>query len=645
MTRVSDSPKIYYRAVAAKKSDPLGENYKQIVGNMGKNIGVGYLHREGDKWLIRPAKRTPAGGAYCKVKGLKARGRTELHPDVMGVHGLIPLDDPNYRVQYHNVVIVDDPKEQRTGCWVKVRSPKSGERPSGVLVCTGNMAESGEGKQGKVSTNRRNFVFVYEASPSEHAIQIDPQAIIDYRDGLTPFQKEAPFDPSYGCLVEGRPVFYVKPRSNEKVRYFGHAPFSRIAATLTEHGQTRAVTPADFVPPDLRDNSEYCDFAEAMFGLADSNHIDNSQGGDGSRSYAGRVNVTDAWLSENRGDVFEEEITPPILASPKPTTFQHYLEQPKGVNTNSQNLYHYDSDPTKVRIRGHKLYWRQRMTSQQYRTSHQQDASPNSTQHTRLRAIKPGVKFSFRVTFENLTGVELGALAWVLKIGAEDHHPNARHMLGLGKPFGMGVVRLDSRFVVINRRERYSHLFSNGYWADATKARNIDEHIRQFEVLMEQQLGNAYQARMKELLIMLEARELSLQFTYMSIEPNEFKDRPVLPWPSEVVSSAEKGGSVAVTAVTREARPSGDKKRQKVEKEIQVGDEIQGVVFDNPSSRDLWFITKPDFTGGTEYEAYIPQQHIKTQRKEGETVKAKISQILNTNPITLICEQIDTKKR
>lgn len=53
---------------------------------------------------------------------------------------------------------------------------------------------------------------------------------------------------------------------------------------------------------------------------------------------------------------FEDEtITPSILASPKPTTFQHYLVQ---TSDEKPELKHYASQPNQdTVIRGHKLYW------------------------------------------------------------------------------------------------------------------------------------------------------------------------------------------------------------------------------------------------------------------------------------------------
>src|SRR5690606_7146534 len=101
-----------------------------------------------------------------------------------------------------------------------------------------------------------------------------------------------------------------------------------------------------------------------------------------------------------------KEIVPKILASPKPTTFQHYLKQPRGVGTETNQLRHYgDSDAL---IRGHKLYWRQMIKDLEC-VKEQKEVKASDTQHTIMQPVRSGVSFRFRVYFENLTTVELGA--------------------------------------------------------------------------------------------------------------------------------------------------------------------------------------------------------------------------------------------
>lgn len=633
LTRVSDSPKIFYRAVAAKNDDPLGEDYKSIVGKPGKlNVRAGYLERDGDYWFIRPAQEYQ-GTPYLKVKCLDKTGKR--HADVAGVRDLIHLDDANYRVQYHDVTIsLQTVRKLPSGYYAPAQSPTTGSTGNAVLVCTGNMAESSSAKNGRVSTNRRNFVAVLRPAPNTQRIQLDPQAITDYRDGLTPFQKESPFDEKYGCLVEGRPIFYVPPTQGRMVQYFGHAPFSRIQASLTAGGKTRAVTPHDLVPKSLHEQADHFDFGEALFGYVrgaeTTKTLDSQQikQGDPRRAYASRVSVSDAKMVTQTDDPYDIDaggITPKILGSPKPTTFQHYLEQPNGKFTPKQDLHHYGTNGAK--IRGHKLYWRQRVDT----VPTDPDASPDSKQHTRMRPVKRGIQFKFRVDFEDLTEIELGALAWVLTLGSANHHPDARHMLGMGKPFGMGVVKLDAALVLRDRQQRYTSLFSNLGWSNGDAPAHADEFIPQFIEFFSTAVGESYPSLMQQLLTMLEGREPNLLFTYMQLEPkNEYKDRPVLPYPTEVIPSPEMLAQQEQEHLRREEeRRQAEEQRQRQEQAerekaakrargVEVGDILRGKVAEKPQYEDEdVVIDRLNVSDGRRYIAYLMAKY----RRSGEQIQ------------------------
>lgn len=254
------------------------------------------------------------------------------------------------------------------------------------------------------------------------------------------------------------------------------------------------------------------------------------------RAYASRISVTDAGLVDGQTDFYEDEFRPKILSGPKPTTFQHYLEQPNGEKTTKSVLKHYASSLTDTRIRGHKLYWRQKgITMNQVKEPGQ--VPQGDTQYTRMRPIKPGVTFTFRVYFENLSDIELGALAWALTLPASPEH---RHQLGMGKPYGMGVVKLEATLCLSNREARYKNLLTE--WDEIASVVQPENFIKQFEqyICHEIRHQDAYATipRIKELQIMLAAHQsIGKAFQYMSIEPNEYKDRPVLPYPSKVIDS------------------------------------------------------------------------------------------------------------
>ncbi|MFQ3536812.1 MAG: TIGR03986 family CRISPR-associated RAMP protein [Aggregatilineales bacterium] len=600
MARVSSKPKIFFRAVAAKSDDPLRKDYISVI-NSGK-VQAGYLKKDGDGWYIIPARQHD-GQTFVKVPD---------EPDVVaGVRGLVHLRDPMYKVQYIDVKIEKEP--------LKVRSPKQGEEPDGVLVCTGNMAESSKNNP-KVTTKRKNFVVVFKSDPQLGKLRIASQAVKDYRDGLTPFLQEEPFNPEFGCLVDGRPVFYIPPTQGDEVFYFGHNPFFRIPAVIEEGGMRRAVAPRDCIPQGIRDDPKHYDMAEAIFGFIGKG--DKSVGqGDKHRAYASRVSVSDAVVVEAPDGYYEDEIVPKILSGPKPTTFQHYLEQPGEAYKDKSKLRHYGSPGAK--IRGHKLYWRRRCQVDKVQKDPQKVPKEavrrgNDTQHTIIRPVKAGVRFKFTVRFENLTDEELGALAWALYLPCSPEH---RHQLGMGKPYGMGVVRLEPKLYLIDRRERYTRLFEGDDWAKAEREAPHKQYIQAFERHILEQLGQGGNLcdllRICELCVMLTPQECSDRFDYMTINSNNnmYKERPVLPYPSEV------------DGVRRCTAPSAS---QSSAPSFKAGEIVDGKVVEAAKPHESFRVRLASQYGGIEVAA----EGNASPRQEGNQVYLEVTDDGNFRPIS-----------
>jgi len=515
---ISDRQGFSFRAVAAQKNDPLAEPYKTVIGSFGRNVRAGYLHQEGERWFVKPAQRFGSKNeAYAKVKDTLKNGSSP----VTGVKNMIRLNDEKYKVQYHDVDFIF------SGDMITaVTTTTNVQKPQGVLVCTGNMAETAQARNGRVITPRRNYALVLAPDPKAKPLTIPKQVIADYLTALTPFQKEADLHPEFGVLKHGRPIFYIA--ENDEVLRFGHSPNFRIAHLVRSGKVIRAVTTHDLVPAGLQDErGPDLDYAETMFGYVreGSDRVEAS-------AYSSRVNVTSAKLMGNTVDAFEPEaFIPKILSSPKPTTFQHYLEQrPNGVNTPMSNLEHWGTRDG--RIRGHKLYWRKRITSIEA-VRETEEVVAGDSQHTTMRPIKKHQHFRFQVYFENLTATELGALEWVLTLGRD---PQAYHMLGMGKPYGMGVIKLEAQLTLHDRVVRYASLFDNeGDWATGSIPTQ-QNFIAAFKAMIIEKTGKAFDdhRRIRELKTMLKLVAPNVNLNYMTIEPNQFKDRPVLPYPSEV---------------------------------------------------------------------------------------------------------------
>ncbi len=391
-----------------------------------------------------------------------------------------------------------------------------------------------------------------------------------------------------GYLRDGEPVFYLEEDGHAK--FFGRAQLFRLPYNNS---------PRDLLPEQLRDPM-LIDFAEAMFGFVHENK--QAKQGEKARAYASRVFVTDAalgkaydekqlWLTGN----IKQQITPPILATPKPTAFQQYLVQlidpDKKWDEQKKILTHYDSptktddgkESPKTTIRGHKLYWHQGKKEKDKWTAQALTVSPlpphNSTQHTQFRPVRDGVEFKFRVFFENLSEEELGALCWTLQPLGEANKDYC-HALGMGKPFGMGAVKLSATLHLTDRKARYGALFTDKDWAEGeTTVETLDRHALETRVApFEQYVLQALQPnepvqhlyempRVAMLLKMMEfpgfaaekvldgkpahqqnrmlanhpnTRYMMIKIPGVQRDGNEYKERPVLPDVTAFMTGQEK---------------------------------------------------------------------------------------------------------
>jgi CRISPR-associated protein (TIGR03986 family) len=560
---VSKEPTFTFRAVAASRDDPLREPYRQVIGAFGRNVRVGYLVQRGEDWFVQPALTPsdmgwPSDDAFLKVKERNISGRD--------LPEYVRLDDPNYCPQIHHVRFDVDIRRSQRGSYVAVSQlvafKRSTLRYEGYLVCSGNMKESAKDRAQR--SPRKSHALVLMPNEKARALKVRRQAIDDYLAGLTSYQKEqltawsGGNSSPYGCLYDLKPVFYVA-EGNEVV-YFGHSPNFRIPARL--HGSNRAATPLDFVPDALRNNLQP-DLADALFGWVEDQDFPQGQ-------RAGRVFFEDAHFVSARDGVWlrPDPITPHVLAGPKVTTFQHYLVQDRNAGHDpdrKETLAYYGSPPNTTQIRGHKLYWHRG-------ASPDIEATPKEREHekqlTRIIPIKSGVRFKFTVHFENLRPEELGALWWALSLPGEAGK-EYRHKLGMGKPLGMGAVKITPHLILSNRQGqqgRYGQLFDEGKWHLAEQVADATPYIGQFERYVLNAIGQPGAARLAEvdrirtLLTMLEWREGTAQWlkatSYMEVEAgsdkvNEYKERPVLPDPAGAVASAP---TVATTIPGQQTR-------------------------------------------------------------------------------------------
>ncbi len=319
------------------------------------------------------------------------------------------------------------------------------------------------------------------------------------------------------------PCFYLADEKGN-VTDFGHTALFR---------KRYSWSVGDHVPENLnpdKKSNRVNDIVEAIFGKLEH--------------WAGRVYFEDAELQSNGANVFMDKATLKILSSPKPTCFQHYLEQPSGTNTDKSNLCHWDNE---ANIRGYKMYWHRNTYGQsgEYDWKESEPIPENDTQHAYpIKPAKPGTRFRGRIRFENLSSIELGALLFSL-----DLPEGFCHKVGLGKPYGLGSVKIRADLVLVDRTKRYSKLFDGENWSLSEKKgeSSIDTYKKAFEDYVLSSIGKKElkslwdHERMKELKSMLmfgncNHEEWLEQTRYLKggTVDSEYKDRRVLPKPGEV---------------------------------------------------------------------------------------------------------------
>lgn len=598
--------KLFYRAVNAPDFN------KQFVAQMGKT------EVPPNPEALAFGSRVEGGffkkgtdGSFCIEKGIVARIDVndvlqlfdlEYESDLYELNGRNlttetkdnPNQAPKWKFQHEKLWVEIDAAEQfhffprkfrRNGklrhpdLYLKYRralnpelnsdeAPRPARKLPGILVLTGRM-----------QNKHLVFVFVPEEKPETIAIPKKPDDedrnltnLFHSDEQITPWQESAfPSGKSKfgerqndGHLAEGEPVFFLRERG--KLKFFGRAQLFRLPYDNS---------PLDLVPKELR-RPEDIDFAEALFGFVRTNEELKDmkarvpklpQPGDKGYAYAGRVFVTDAIIDEAASveHLTEDEgkaIVPPILATPKPTSYQHYLVQEH--SDDERQLYHYNS---KTVIRGFKRYWFKRERGpEDLRVKHPAESEwvdqnakdlfenekvndrfvvkERNSQLTQFKPIKTnsGKHFTFYIHFENLREDELGALLWTLELPGPKKG-QYRHSLGMGKPLGMGTVKLTPTLFLINRKDRYRHLFKDNAWDTGSPTpEETKRFIEAFERVVLKVAAPKKQRlheveRISMLLNMLEWPGPEPVLTrYFLIKKkgdvNEYSSRPVLPDPS-----------------------------------------------------------------------------------------------------------------
>jgi CRISPR-associated protein (TIGR03986 family) len=536
--------RLVYRAV---DTTSLGRKYRERImeegakNNFTPRVCGGYMRQRQGEWYIQPAENI-GGTTFARIniarkpRGLQRLGNTQNAYRIyvqLGPYQYQDVREGFLHIRYTKVI--KESSSPATGLReaALIESGYMKSKRSEAVIFAPDAAKTGPGK---------GWIAVNDTDAAGHVLD---DRVADYRNQITDQQK-AILGPD-GVLCDGQPVFYLMEGS--KLVFFGHTMMMRVPYKNS---------PLDMLPADLR-KDDVLDLADAVFGYV----RETADADDRHAACSGRVFFSDARCVTTGAPLFEGEITPKVLSTPKPTSFQHYVEQP----TPDDKTKLQDYDQAQYSLRGHKLYWHHGNLPVERIVETDTNKLRHKTQYTRVRPVRSGVKFAFTLRFENLSAVELGALGWVLQIAADERY---RLKLGMGKPLGMGAVCVTSKVHLTDRPARYSAVFSDaGGWLagaiqDADAENDLCQAATAFEkwVLGERSEINRGSAsrlsqlpRIIELLRLLEWPGPDPKYTHhMEIERrdntdrkiNEYRNRPVLPDPSFVADPHYVGNEAPV---------------------------------------------------------------------------------------------------
>lgn len=250
--------------------------------------------------------------------------------------------------------------------------------------------------------------------------------------GFGKYDDEAAQFTGYEDIISVIPCHYAlqKDTTEDKIAHFGHGQLYRISYDLSI---------GDHIPKTIKDKNDIVDLSDSVFGFSDK--------------WAGRLSFTDGRLVEDHGRHRFGAYTKPLL-SPKPTSFQFYLNQDFNE---SDKLNHWGIGD--VSIRGYKMYWHQPLINA---VNWQCNEEPLENAKT-ICPVYEGNVFNSRIYFDRLTRIELGALLFALNLDKEAKKEIC-YKLGMGKSIGLGSIKLENKVTIINSKERYSSMFEDKTW-------------------------------------------------------------------------------------------------------------------------------------------------------------------------------------
>jgi CRISPR-associated protein (TIGR03986 family) len=401
-----------------------------------------------DKWVIRPLEKKYTGMTMSETRSKN--------------------DDP----------YIFDFTEKQARTFSSPPGGKSGEivtfgsESSGIVVCSDAVTSA---------TMKKDHEYVFHIDDEEHeAMELDADVVRLFKKmNSTPSKNKAVPEGTYAKLLPtlraGRrvPVFYVgdpNPSSEDPSFFFGFTrlfkmPHAATVGQVLAEGNPGHKPP----PPPSKDVPYQGDFVENLFGYVeepDGADRDRLPPGHGARK--GRVAFSHAKLDPDVATAEKTDVIETVQMTPKASFAPFYLASPGELDYSVPR----GQGASPVRIAGRKRYLPRfgaqatdqnpttvvttnaAQTATRLRATLKHEGKPDNPRlYSHLRFLvprEPGQTLTFRSTIRlhNVTPAELGALLFALTHGGVVEKPY-RHMVGRGKPFGAGQLRVGQVRLVV----------------------------------------------------------------------------------------------------------------------------------------------------------------------------------------------------
>lgn len=420
---------------------PLGKRWAHIeIGMMGPFLPGGHANRQ--TWIMKSLED--------KYRVLK-----------MAEYGGEETAGYLFDFEGHPVTVTapwDDQFQARDGTPVRRTMTQPGSEREGIMVVSDAVTSPNSNKK---------LEYVFFDEPSAERIKLDPIVVEDLRRLYSTRSSNKPEpDGTYAKLLPtlraGRrvPVFYVGDPNNQIASRF-FLGFTRLLKVPHRRSIQSVLASAhpNHVPPQPSDTYDP-DFVENLFGYVVELEETKKNGRQQPEAVArrGRVAFSMATLSEQTPARKTANI-PTVMMAPRASFAPFYL-----MTHNPGDPLDYSSDRP-VGLAGRKRYLprvsadgrgtaaRDCVTgaiAEDYRHLLQEERRENRDHNTKLDSHlhflvpedgRTDLMFRSRIRLHNVTPAELGAVLFALTHGGDPDKPY-RHMIGRGKPYGAGQLRV-----------------------------------------------------------------------------------------------------------------------------------------------------------------------------------------------------------